>query len=104
MTRIVADGSKSLTVNMHQQGSDYEAGTLYAVLPAGTYHNLKVTLTPVSGDPFTLNSKGEVEKFGRFFGTEFPFSECFQKLAASFFGAVVFAQENSTGKGKGKRK
>ena len=51
-----------------------------------------------------FNSKGEVEKFGRFFGTEFPFSECFRKLAAAFFGAVVFAQENSTGKGKGKRK
>lgn len=49
------------------------------------------------------NSKGEVEKFGRFFGTGLPIDDCFKGLAEAFFGAVVFRQENSTGKG-GKRK
>ncbi len=50
------------------------------------------------------NSKGEVEKFGDFFGTELPFSDTFKALAGAFFGAVVFRQENPTGKGKGKGK
>ena len=71
VARIVADGSKSLTVNTRFDSAlGYEAGTLYAVLPAGTYHNLKVTVTPFSGDaatqdaatgePYTLSSKNAV--------------------------------------------
>ncbi len=49
------------------------------------------------------NSKGEVEKFGDFFGAGLPVSETFEGLAEAFFGAVVFRQENP-GKGKGNRK
>ena len=59
-TRIVADGSRSLTVNARFNGSGYEAGTLYAVLPAGTYHHMTLTVTPVSGDQYTLASKNDV--------------------------------------------
>lgn len=49
-------------------------------------------------------SKGEVDKFGDFFGTELPVSDCFKQLAEAFFGAVVFHQEKAAGKEKGKRK
>ena len=59
-TRIVADGSRSLTVNTHFDGNGYEAGAFYAVLPAGTYHHLTLTVTPVEGDPYTLSSKNAV--------------------------------------------
>ena len=50
------------------------------------------------------NSQGEVEKFGDFFGPELQISDAFKSLAEAFFGAVVFRKENSTVKGKGKRK
>ena len=70
VTRIVADGSPSLTVNTCFHGSGYEAGTLYAVLPAGTYHHLTLTVTPfesdattqdaATGEPYLLSSKGPV--------------------------------------------
>ena len=70
VTRIVADGSQSLTVNTCFGDGGYEAGTLYAVLPAGIYHHLTLTVTPFLGDaatqdaetgePYTLASKGEV--------------------------------------------
>ena len=50
------------------------------------------------------DSKGEVEKFGDFFGFELPFGEAFKMLAEVFFGAVVFRPENSTGKVQRKRK
>ena len=70
-TRIVADGSRTLTVNTRFNGSGYEAGTLYAVLPAGTYHHLTLTVTPFAGDattqdaatgePYVLSSKNAVE-------------------------------------------
>jgi exodeoxyribonuclease V gamma subunit len=50
------------------------------------------------------DSKGEVEKFGDFFGFELPFGEAFKMLAEAFFGAVVFRPENSTGKVQRKRK
>ena len=49
------------------------------------------------------NSKGEVEKFGDFFGVNLPFGETFEGLAEAFFGAVVFRQENPAGKGQGRR-
>ena len=48
------------------------------------------------------NSKGEVEKFGDFFGSELPIDDTFKSLAEAFFGAVVFRQERSEAKGKGK--
>ncbi|MBO4475912.1 MAG: hypothetical protein J5737_04240 [Bacteroidales bacterium] len=57
---IVADSSKSLTVNMNKQGDNYEAGTLFAVLPTGTYHNMSVTVMPVTGESVTFKSKSEV--------------------------------------------
>ncbi|MBO4475891.1 MAG: rhamnogalacturonan acetylesterase [Bacteroidales bacterium] len=69
-TRIVADGSQFLTVNTRFNGSGYEAGTLFAVLPAGTYHHLTLTVTPFAGDaaaedaatgePYVLSSKNAV--------------------------------------------
>ena len=71
--RITSGGSKSLTVNTGwttKEGGYYEPGTLYAVLPAGTYHNMKVTITPFTGSartrdaetaaPLTISCKGEV--------------------------------------------
>jgi hypothetical protein len=70
---IISNGSKSLTVNTRWQTKDggyYEPGTLFAVLPAGTYHNMKITITPFSngartqdaatGTPFTISCRGEV--------------------------------------------
>jgi len=50
------------------------------------------------------NSRGEVEKFGVFFGPELPLDDCFKSLAEAFFGAAAFRQEDPPGKGKGKRK
>ena len=73
VAKIVSDGSKALTVNTPwttKENGYYEAGTFYAVLPAGTYHNMKVTVTPFAGSareqdaetgtPITLGCKGEV--------------------------------------------
>lgn len=73
VAKIVSNGSKSLTVNTGwttKGGGYYEPGTLFAVLPAGTYHNMKVTITPFSGssftqdaetgDPITINCKSDV--------------------------------------------
>ena len=70
---IVSEGSKSLTVNTPwttKSGGYYEPGTFYAVLPAGTYHNMKVTITPFAGSacsqdaetssPITISCKGDV--------------------------------------------
>lgn len=70
---IVANGSKSITVNTRWQTKDggyYEPGTLYAVLPEGVYHNMKVTITPFAGSartqnaatgtPFTISCRGAV--------------------------------------------
>ena len=69
---ITSNGSKSLTVNTRfVSGVGYEAGAVYAVVAPGTYHHLKITVTPFSGgaavedaatgEPFTLNCKGEVK-------------------------------------------
>lgn len=69
---IVANGTKSVTVNMRWNAntSRYEDGTFYAVLPPGTYKNLKITVTPFSngassqnaatGTPFVLKSARDV--------------------------------------------
>ena len=51
-----------------------------------------------------MNSAGDVDKFGKYFGTEFPIDDCFRGLAEAFFGAVVFRQENPPGKGRGTKK
>ena len=70
---IVSNGSKSLTVNTGwttKSGGYYEPGTLFAVLPAGTYHNMKVTIIPFAdsscskeaetGNPIVISCKGDV--------------------------------------------
>ena len=36
------------------------------------------------------DKKGEVEKFGNYFGTELQINDCFKGLAEAFFGSVVF--------------
>ena len=60
VSTIVSSASKTITVNMRDKEGYYEPGTLYAVLPAGTYHNFKITITPVAGDPFILKAKSDV--------------------------------------------
>ena len=50
------------------------------------------------------NSRGEVEKFGGFFGSELPLDDCFKSLAGAFFGDVAFRLENLRQTGRGKRK
>ncbi|MBO4596089.1 MAG: right-handed parallel beta-helix repeat-containing protein [Bacteroidales bacterium] len=50
LTRYVSSGSNK----------GYQPGTYYAILPPGVYHNMKITVTPVTGDPFTLSCKGDV--------------------------------------------
>ncbi len=73
VAKVVNDGCNTLTVNTGWQDGDggyYEPGVLYAVLPAGTYHNMKVRITPFAGSarsldaetgaPFTISCKGDV--------------------------------------------
>ena len=73
VAKVVSRGSRSLTVNTRWQTKDggyYEPGTLYAILPAGEYHNMKITITPFTGSsrtydaptgtPFTINCRGTV--------------------------------------------
>lgn len=52
---IIANGSRNLTVNMRWNGSTsrYEDGTFYAVLPPGTYTNLKIRVTPFAAGAST---------------------------------------------------
>ena len=70
---IVANGSKSVTVNTrwaNKNGIGYEPATLYAVVAPGVYHNMKITVTPfangaatqdaATGEPFTLTCKNDV--------------------------------------------
>ena len=68
---IIASPNTSLTVNTrYKSGVGYEAGTVYAVLPPGTYHNLKMTITPFvsgatqqdasTGVPFTIEATEDV--------------------------------------------
>ena len=56
--RIVSGGSKTITVYtrwMAEEPAHYEPGLYFAVVPAGTYHNLRVSVTPADGsDPFTV--------------------------------------------------
>ena len=47
---IIGAANNSLTVNTRfKSGVGYEAGTVYAILPPGTYHNLAITITPFNG-------------------------------------------------------
>ena len=68
---IDGEGSTSLMVNTRfKPGFGYEPGTIYAVLPPGTYHNLTMTITPFksgaaessaeTGAPFTIKATDAV--------------------------------------------
>ena len=70
---VLPGGSNSLTVitRWNTSGGGYYApGTYFAVLPAGTYHNMKVTINPFASDgrsqdaatgtPFTISCRGPV--------------------------------------------
>lgn len=68
---IVGNGQKVVTADANFNGG-YEAGTYYMTVPAGTYHNLQITITPfaenadrtqknaMAAAPFTINAKSEV--------------------------------------------
>lgn len=53
---ITADGTNTLTLNTRWKDTGYEAGLAYMVLPAGTYHNAKLTVTPFSETPSAENA------------------------------------------------
>ena len=68
-----ANASRTLTLNTRykQEGPQgYEPGYVWMVLPAGTYHNASLTITPftsdpvnkdaTTGDPFTVNFIGNL--------------------------------------------
>ena len=73
VTTIIANGSTALTLNTRYKDSGptgYEAGTVFMILPAGTYHHAKLTITPftstpntqdaTTGTPFTLDCNGDL--------------------------------------------
>lgn len=61
---IIANGSKSLTINTRYLNGYYEGNYIWAVLVPGTYHNFRATITPfvtegtsegaATGTPFTI--------------------------------------------------
>lgn len=61
--RIVAGGSKSVTVNAplsRESGpSHYEPGLYFAIVPPGTYHNVKVGVKTTENKSFTIDFMGE---------------------------------------------
>ena len=77
---VTSNGSNSLSVITYwntNSGGYYAPGTYYAVLPVGTYHNMKITITPFAGSgrskdaatgtPFTISCRGAVTiKRGQF--------------------------------------
>lgn len=66
----VLGSTTSVTVNTRWKDSYYEEGLYYMVIPAGTYHNMSITITPfaeasdsqsaATGDPFTIYCRGNV--------------------------------------------
>ena len=72
VTTILSNGSKTVTVNTrwNPSTSRYEDGTLFAILPPGTYKNLKIKITPfkdgastedaATGEAFELTSTRDV--------------------------------------------
>ena len=68
---VVSGGSKSASATTRFKNG-YQAATYYLIVPAGTYHNFKITITPfangadrtdqnaASGTPFTLSAKNAV--------------------------------------------
>lgn len=53
---ITSNGTNTLTLNTRWKNTGYEAGVAYMVLPAGTYHNAKLTVTPFSETPSVENA------------------------------------------------
>ena len=73
VAKIVSGGSKSITVNTRWQPNApqrYEPGLYFAIIPAGTYHNMEIEITAFSGgastqdaptnEPFTIYCRGDV--------------------------------------------
>ena len=68
---IVGNGQNAVNADANFNGG-YEAGIYYLTVPAGTYHNVKITITPftksadrtqknaITGAPFTLSAKADV--------------------------------------------
>ena len=68
---ILSGGQKQITADTNFNGG-YEAGTYYLTVPAGTFHNFKITITPfaenadrsqknaMAAAPFTLSAKADV--------------------------------------------
>ena len=68
---VVSGGAKTVSANTRYKDK-YEAGTYYLIVPAGTYHNVKITITPfaqgadptdqnaATAAPFTLTAKNAV--------------------------------------------
>jgi hypothetical protein len=68
---IVSGGVKSVSANTRFKDG-YQAGTYFLIVPPGTYHNVKITITPfaegadvtdqnaATGTPFTLTAKADV--------------------------------------------
>ncbi len=120
---VVASSNTSLTVNTrYKNGLGYESGTLYAVLPPGVYHNLKVTITPFSGgatdvdaptgEAFTIKSRGEIVILrGKYTdagelpyvnphpGWTIPESEWPEDTEAFDYGVIESKEANLTGMG-----
>lgn len=63
---IIGNKSRTLTVNMRWTGNGYEAGTVYAVLPPGTYTCLKIRITPVDGEVLELSQDSLVIRRSRY--------------------------------------
>ena len=59
-TIVDENGSKEVTVRAQYKDGHYKAGTLFAVVPAGTYTGFTITVKPISGTPFTLSSSRNV--------------------------------------------
>ena len=72
----------------------YHAG-MYTPLPFFPKASYKLFQTKSMNDAESawegnLNSKGDVERFGAFFGGEMPSGKLVESLAEAFFGAAVF--------------
>lgn len=68
---IVSEGSRSLTLDARWKNSGsigYEGGTVYMVLPPGTYHNAILTITPFAEEPTSQNAATGAPFFFPFVG------------------------------------
>lgn len=66
----IVSGTNAITVNTRWKDNYYEEGLYLIVIPAGTYHNMSIIITPfaeasdtqsaAAGEPFTIYCRGEV--------------------------------------------